>query len=365
MLKLDEAGRFISQLAETTFFEEGLHERILQNLINQNRQVTLDELGEAELLLLRPETLASDSLRDRIDLLGVDTDGTVVIIELKRGRHKLHLLQAVSYAAMIAGRTADWFKNQAIEQNVDYFFENIEEVALNHRQRIILIAESFEPQVIVAAKWLKQFGISVRCIEASLCADRTANRQFYIHFRQVFPTEYLDQILPSEADKMPEAFEKLLSDLQSLPPPRKPKTSSSKQHADKSRDTASFAAHSGWPSAIDSFNNKCLVDFIRMWNEQGEKILPDSGYRLVFPRKGERWRIQPRADYAWVMQSGRFHLGTESDEDFWRSRLEDTASVRPLRNGTRLHFYLRTKNDFEVFWTSITDTLREIEFEKR
>lgn len=58
------------------------------------------ELG-ATLLQIGEEVHPSD---DRIDILAIDSEGAVVIIELKRGAHKHQLLQSLAYAAMIS----DW-----------------------------------------------------------------------------------------------------------------------------------------------------------------------------------------------------------------------------------------------------------------
>jgi RecB family endonuclease NucS len=109
----------VGQLRDTTLEGEKLLESYLRDFISDNHQLVLDEIGESGLALLPPERSAHDTTRDRIDLLGIDTDGAAVIIELKRGKHKLHMLQALSYAAAIADRSAEWFIRQLAAEQLE------------------------------------------------------------------------------------------------------------------------------------------------------------------------------------------------------------------------------------------------------
>ena len=69
------------------------------------------ELGYDELFLVGSEVVPHESCMDRIDLLGLSRDGTPIVFELKRHRDKLQLLQAISYAAMVAKWNAKRFLN--------------------------------------------------------------------------------------------------------------------------------------------------------------------------------------------------------------------------------------------------------------
>jgi hypothetical protein len=76
--------------------------------------------------LIGEEVRPADFVDDKIDLLAVDTQGRSVIVELKRGANKLHLLQAITYAAMVsnwpASRIAEEylkFHGGAIESFLD------------------------------------------------------------------------------------------------------------------------------------------------------------------------------------------------------------------------------------------------------
>ncbi len=365
MIKTNDRGDFVSRLEATTFLNEGLHERILQDLIDRNRDSTLAEIDESGLVLLKPERLASDSLRDRIDLLGIDTDGTAVIIELKRGKHKLHMLQALSYAAMISSRPPEWFIEQLTPQQSRELLDDNGEIRINHQQRIILIAEQFEPQVIIAARWLNNFGIKLKCFELGVTVDSIEPKSLYIRFTQVYPGAYLDQIFPSEAGNLPSEFIRLANDLEKYVL-SKDQQSLPKQSLEQKGYTAIIEkGFRDWPEFIDGVKNKHLLDFIIKWNEDGEKILPESGFRLVYPRRGERWRIQPRSEYGWVMQNGRFVIDGESDEEFWKRTLDSANTLKVLRNGTRLHFNLITERDFRDFYVAINGPLTSIRFDAR
>lgn len=93
------AADALLEVQATTFAAEGIREREdLQRLLR-------DDVG-----IIAPDTLAiaeefsrwADSSR-RIDLLGVDRDGNLVVIELKRTWDGGHMdLQAIRYAAMVA-----------------------------------------------------------------------------------------------------------------------------------------------------------------------------------------------------------------------------------------------------------------------
>lgn len=59
------------------------------------------EIGE-DVFVVGKEVAPSQTVQDRIDLLGIDSEGTSVIVELRRGSNKLQMLQAITYAGMVA-----------------------------------------------------------------------------------------------------------------------------------------------------------------------------------------------------------------------------------------------------------------------
>ncbi|MFH1157880.1 MAG: hypothetical protein V1721_03220 [Pseudomonadota bacterium] len=110
---------------------------------------------------------------------------------------------------------------------------------------------------------------------------------------------------------------------------------------------------------VRGLDNQALVSFIKQWQESGKKISWSPRMRLAFPQQVEKWRIEPREKgEAWVQQGGRFN----GDEDYWKEglSLEDKVEVRG--GGKCLRFYLESKSDFDFFWQSITEKLKDIAF---
>src|SRR5262249_30715676 len=148
-----------------TLSDTGILERHdFQAMIAGSPQDFFDELGE-RITLLAQEVRPGDAVDDRIDLLAADEAGAAVIIELKRGNHRMHLLQALSYAGMIAQLDGPGFieritrfsrkQSSEIEEELDDFVEG-GAAAINQSQRIVLIAEGFDYSVLITAEWLSE-----------------------------------------------------------------------------------------------------------------------------------------------------------------------------------------------------------------
>ncbi len=165
----------IHPLEETSFISAGIRERSdLQRLlrdsisvIDRNVMVITEEFGEWE-----------DSRR-RIDLLGLDRTGNLVVIELKRTEDGGHMeLQAIRYAAMVSTMTfakvvsvhADYLKvhgkdgdaEAAILDFLGLDEPNQEEFAQD--VRIILASAEFSKELTSSVMWLNQRDMDIRCI---------------------------------------------------------------------------------------------------------------------------------------------------------------------------------------------------------
>jgi hypothetical protein len=128
------------------------------------------------------QTAAGQRVLDRLDVLGLDPDGRLVVAELKRGAapHTVHM-QAISYAAMVsrlkiddiaelyakarsrAGVTLDVESARAeLETQLSLTEDKI------RNPRIVLVAADFPPSVTSSAVWLRE-----RDVDISLVRFRT------------------------------------------------------------------------------------------------------------------------------------------------------------------------------------------------
>jgi RecB family endonuclease NucS len=102
MLRISKSKKKLNRLPTRTLTDAAIKERYdLQEYIYNSPDAFCQELGQ-DLTIIGKEVRPSPEVADRIDLLALDRQGNSVIIELKRGNDKLQLLQAVSYAAMMA-----------------------------------------------------------------------------------------------------------------------------------------------------------------------------------------------------------------------------------------------------------------------
>ncbi|MGY0835676.1 hypothetical protein [Azospirillum argentinense] len=334
MLRLDRQNHTLNRLQQRTLADIGMQERHdLQRMIMTSPEVFFDELGE-RLLLLAQEVRPADEVDDRIDLLAVDEDGSAVIFELKRGRDKFHLLQALSYASMIAKWEGDEFVRRVApfsERAAPQIGADIEEFldvpgALNQNQRVVLLAEEFDYSVLVTAEWLSErYGVDIRCYRMVVAADPTGD---FLSLSRVYPPlELTDQARMRRA--APAAVRE-----------------------QRPRD---------WNEALEIVRNPNVVAFFRQQIEAG--CSGNSAYRELFFRTQGRRRftVGARAQYAYVWQGGRF----AGDVDLWRDVLGDGSDVEEVAQSTRLRFRLRTAAQCTAFVQALQGQVARAAFDPR
>ena len=173
----------------TSFGQQGVLERAdLQRMLRDQPEVL-----EEGLLIISEEFGNWHDSNRRIDLLGLDAEGRLVVVELKRGETGDHMdLQAIRYAAMVA--------NMTFQQTVDTYQaylekranepggvtveegdaetrvrEHLEKARRDNQTihteipRIILASENFGKELTTCVmwlndSWLRDAGLEIKCI---------------------------------------------------------------------------------------------------------------------------------------------------------------------------------------------------------
>ena len=180
MLRIDKNDKKLVRLAESALAGANHWERELQLMICAAPTAFCEEMGES-LWVIGQEVRPSDAVQDRIDILALDEAGGAVVIELKRGSHKMQLLQAVSYAGMMSRWAPDRFVETLAanyNQSSDDARAAIEEhtgsdiSSINNAQRIFADSQDFDPALLVATEWLHEnFGVDIRCYRLHLSQE--------------------------------------------------------------------------------------------------------------------------------------------------------------------------------------------------
>jgi len=109
MLKFDPSSKSFQNLQQSQLKEEGILERYdFQESIVSSWDIIKNQIGLHTAYLIGQEIKPHPSVGNSIDLLAFDPDdSSLIVIELKRDRNKLQLLQSLSYASMVATWDSD------------------------------------------------------------------------------------------------------------------------------------------------------------------------------------------------------------------------------------------------------------------
>lgn len=200
---------------------------------------------------------------------------------------------------------------------------DIEIEDINRDQRIILLAEEFDFQVLVTAEWLiNRYTLDIRCYRIALAKD---GEDDFLTFTRAYPPPELTEIAIRRRRE--------------------------KEIGPEGRAT-------DWNEALKSVENQAVVKFFQQELAAGRS----SNVRLKNPRFniGDRRRfvVGAKRKFARVWQHGQF----DEDIQFWTDQLGGQAKIQALRSGRALRFYLYDETGFNKFKHAVTVELLNTEF---
>lgn len=214
MYRIDRNANEIHALKLCSFGELGFQERKhLQEWIAKQPSA----LGE-ELLIIEKEFSGFSDTNERLDLLALDKQGSLVIIENKlddTGRDVTW--QALKYASYCSGFSKDDIKSvfqnylnrtstgKSAEQDICDFLgcEDFEDANLNKgvTQRIILIAAHFRKEVTSTVLWLMNFNVRLQCFTV---VPYAMGDELFLSVDQIIPTKGTEDFMIGLAKKAQE-----------------------------------------------------------------------------------------------------------------------------------------------------------------
>lgn len=184
-------GNDLAPVEKATFETEKLQEQDLQQALQDAPHVL-----EKGLFIVAEEYSNWEESGRSIDLLALDSDGRLVVVELKRTLTGNHMdLQAVRYAAMVANMTFA----QVVEAHQEYLVGRRDEDAAKRIRkhlgergdeiassvpRILLASGDFSSELTTSVLWLNDNGLDITCVRLDL--HRT-DGGLYLSSSQVIP----------------------------------------------------------------------------------------------------------------------------------------------------------------------------------
>lgn len=219
MYRIDRAANTIQALKTVSFRELGFRERAhLQEWIAHQPTA----LGE-DLLIIQKEFAGFSDTNERLDLLALDKQGSLVVIENKlddTGRDVTW--QALKYASYCSTLSKDDIRRifqdylsktgdgVSAEEALSAFFDDTDyaELTLNKgfTQRIILVAANFRKEVTSTVLWLSNLRLRIQCFRATPFA---LDDQLFLTVEQIIPTRDTEEFTISLADKAKDEIEGL------------------------------------------------------------------------------------------------------------------------------------------------------------
>lgn len=209
LLAVAEGGHKADRVPPTSLQVAGLLERAhLQEWVVAHPEILGDGVMVAT-VEYDGFVVAGGAQKDRLDVLGLDPDGHLIVAELKRGVAPDPVeMQAVKYAAMasrftlktLASAHAAYRTRRGTAMSADEAAEALQAHAPTlsdetlGEPRVVVVAQGFSPVVISSVVWLRKRGVDISLVRFQ--PYQTPTGQVFVTFSRLFPLPELPIVAP-------------------------------------------------------------------------------------------------------------------------------------------------------------------------
>ena len=186
-----------------------LETKHLEQWVVDNPQVLGDDVKIVSTQYDKWSSEFGDLAKERLDVLGLDRSGQLVVVELKRGKDSRIHLQAITYAALVAGfdkqtlatAHAEYLNrinagdkttnaNDALEELEEHVGGEWDDDVLTV-PKIVLLAEDFSAQTYTTVTWLAELtpNLSIEMHTVNVFVLPGPSQQPCVVFRRLYPTD--------------------------------------------------------------------------------------------------------------------------------------------------------------------------------
>lgn len=205
IFQLDVKNKSAKALKQTSYTELNIKEEVIEALINDNPTEFLDE----SIMIIGKQISDWDETNERCDLLGIDQNGKLVVIEVKRDgnqhRDKDVTIQSIKYASYFSTYqmkdvieqykkyTNSVATNEDIKRKILQYIDKDDDFTIDNDPRIILIGKEFPPEVTASVLWLREHKINIKCVSIVPYIDNENN--VYINRKTIIPLEETEDFM--------------------------------------------------------------------------------------------------------------------------------------------------------------------------
>ena len=204
----------LESIRETSFVQENIKEDPDLRYILRFQP----EVMEEGLFILSEEFSRWHGSGRSIDLLGLDSSGRLVVIELKRTSTADHAeLQAIRYAAMVSVLTSEdiveahraylnkWSIEGDAEERIQAHLSGTDfDDIYTEAPRIVLVSEGFSKELTTSVLWLNENGLDITCIQLQPYRNGS---ELLIESSQIVPVPGTEELLVQAQGKRSETRE--------------------------------------------------------------------------------------------------------------------------------------------------------------